>query len=174
MSDIAIRRAEPADLPALLGIYNHYVLHTPITFDIEPRTGRERQEWFGQFAGSGRYQCFVATQGGNAIGWACSTRFKEREAYATSVETSVYCAPDHTGRGLGRQLYARLFDALQAEDIHRAYGGVTLPNEPSVALHLAMGFRHIGTYQEVGRKFGKFWDVALYERPIVSAGRTLR
>lgn len=174
MSDIVIRRAEPADLSALLDIYNHYVLHTPITFDIAPRTLAQRREWFDQFAGSGRYRCFVAALGGKAIGWACSARFKERDAYATSVETSVYCAPDHTGRGLGRRLYATLFDALQAEDIHRAYGGVTLPNEPSVALHLAMGFRHIGTYQEVGRKFGKFWDVALYERPIVSAGRTLR
>jgi len=174
MSDIVIRRAEPADLSALLDIYNHYVLHTPITFDIAPRTLAQRQEWFDQFAGSGRYRCFVAALGGKAIGWACSARFKERDAYATSVETSVYCAPSHTGRGLGRRLYATLFDALQAEDIHRAYGGVTLPNEPSVALHLAMGFRHIGTYQEVGRKFGKFWDVALYERPLIQVDCALR
>ena len=174
MSDIVIRPAESADLSALLDIYNHYVLHTPITFDIAPRTLAQRQEWFDQFAGSGRYRCFVAALGGKAIGWACSARFKERDAYATSVETSVYCAPDHTGRGLGRRLYATLFDALQAEDIHRAYGGVTLPNEPSVALHLAMGFRHIGTYQEVGRKFGKFWDVALYERPLIQVDCVLR
>jgi phosphinothricin acetyltransferase len=171
MSDVEIRRAEPRDLSALLDLYNHYVLNTPITFDIEPRTWRERQDWLGQFAGSRRYQCFVAALGGTAIGWACSTRFKEREAYATSVETSVYCAPDRTGRGLGRRLYATLFDALAGEDIHRAYGGITLPNAPSVALHEAMGFRHIGTYREVGRKFGRFWDVALYERPMVQAGR---
>jgi phosphinothricin acetyltransferase len=173
MSDIVIRRAEPADLSALLDIYNHYVLHTPISFDIAPRTLAQRQEWFDQFAGSGRYRCFVAAQDGKAIGWACSARFKEREAYATSVETSVYCAPDQTGRGLGRRLYATLFDALAAEDIHRAYGGVTLPNEASVALHLRVGFRHIGTYREVGRKFGRFWDVALYERPMDQAGRAL-
>ena len=60
--------------------------------------------------------------------------------------------------------YASLFEALQGEDIHRAYGGITLPNEASIGLHVAMGFRHIGTYREVGRKFGGFWDVALYER----------
>ena len=170
MSDTAIRHAESADISALLDIYNHYVLHTPITFDIEPRTRAQRQEWLDQFRSSGRYQCFVAAQGGKVIGWACSTRFKEREAYATSVETSVYCAPDHTGRGLGRQLYARLFEALQAEDIHRAYGGITLPNGASVALHERMGFRHIGTYREVGRKFGRFWDVALFERPVAALG----
>jgi phosphinothricin acetyltransferase len=174
MSDIVIRRAEPADLSALLDIYNHYVLLTPITFDIEPRSLAQRQEWFGQFGGSGRYQCFIAALGGKAIGWACSTRFKEREAYATSVETSVYCVPDHNGRGVGRRLYATLFDALACEDIHRAYGGITLPNEASVALHERVGFRHIGTYKEVGRKFGRFWDVALYERPLVQADRVIR
>jgi phosphinothricin acetyltransferase len=168
MSDIAIRRAEPGDLPALLDIYNHYVRHTPITFDIAPRSLVQRREWLDQFGESGRYQCFVAARAGKAIGWACSTRFKEREAYATSVETSVYCAPDHTGLGLGRQLYATLFDALSGEDIHRAYGGITLPNEASVALHERVGFRHIGTYREVGRKFGRFWDVALYERPVTA------
>jgi phosphinothricin acetyltransferase len=166
MSDISIRRAEPRDLSALLDIYNYYVLNTPITFDIEPRTLAQRQEWLEQFAPGGRYQCFVASVGGKAIGWACSTKFKERDAYATSVETSVYCAPGFTGRGIGRRLYATLFEALHGEDIHRAYGGITLPNEPSIGLHAAMGFRPIGTYREVGRKFGKFWDVALYERPM--------
>jgi len=167
MSDIVIRRAERGDLSALLDIYNDYVVNTPITFDIAPRTWRERQDWLDQFAPAGRYQCFVASTGGRAIGWACSTKFKEREAYATSVETSVYCAPGFTGRGIGRQLYATLFEALKGEDIHRAYGGITQPNEASNRLHLAMGFRHIGTYTEVGRKFGRYWDVALFERQLL-------
>ncbi|MGA9796605.1 MAG: N-acetyltransferase family protein [Rhizomicrobium sp.] len=162
MSDI--RRAEPRDLPALLAIYNHYVMHTPVTFDIEPRTLVQRQEWLAQFSSHGRYRCFVAEEGGKAIGWACSLKFKEREAYATTIETSVYCAPDRAGKGLGRRLYAALFDALKGEDIHRAYGGITLPNAASVGLHAAMGFRHIGTYTQVGRKFGKYWDVGLYLR----------
>jgi len=166
MSDISIRRAEPCDLSALLDIYNYYVLNTPITFDIEPRTLAQRQEWLEQFAPAGRYQCFVASVGGKAIAWSCSTKFKEREAYATSVETSVYCAPGFTGRGIGRRLYETLIEALQGEDIHRAYGGITLPNEASVGLHVALGFRHIGTQHEVGRKFGTFWDVALYERAL--------
>jgi phosphinothricin acetyltransferase len=164
MSDISIRRAVPADLSALLDIYNYYVLNTPITFDIEARTLAQRQEWFDQFTDAGRYQCFVATVGAKAIGWACSTKLKEREAYATSVETSVYCAPGYTGRGLGRRLYEALFDALANEDIHRAYGGITQPNEASNRLHTAMGFRPVGTQTEVGRKFGKFWDVALVDR----------
>ena len=164
MSDISIRRAEPADLSPLLDIYNDYVLNTSITFDIEPRTLAQRQEWLDQFADRGRYQCFVAAMDAKPIGWACSAKFKEKEAYATSIETSVYCARGYTGRGIGRRLYAALFESLQGEDVHRAYGGITLPNEASIALHVAMGFRPIGTYREVGRKFGRFWDVALYER----------
>jgi len=164
MSDISIRRAEPADLSPLLDIYNDYVLNTSITFDIEPRTLAQRQEWLDRVADRGRYQCFVAATGAKPIGWACSAKFKEKEAYATSIETSVYCARGYTGRGIGRRLYAALFESLQGEDVHRAYGGITLPNEASIALHVAMGFRPIGTYREVGRKFGRFWDVALYER----------
>src|ERR1051326_1209750 len=104
MGDISIRRAEPRDLSALLDIYNYYVLNTPITFDIEPRTLAQRQEWLEQFAPAGRYQGFVASVGEKAVGWSCSAKFKEREAYATSVETSVYCAPGFTGRGIGRRL----------------------------------------------------------------------
>lgn len=164
MSDITIRRAEAADLPALLDIYNHYVLNTPITFDIEPRTLEQRREWFRQFADRGKYQCFVADEGGVAIGWASSSRFKDRAAYDTTIETSIYLAPDATGKGLGRSLYETLFAAIEGEDVHRIFAGATLPNDASVALHRSMGFRQVGVQPEVGRKFGKFWDVALFFR----------
>ena len=166
MAEIVIRRVIQDDLPALLAIYNHYVVHTPVTFDLEPRTLAQRQAWLDTFAPAGRYQCFVAARDGAAIGWANSGKFRERAAYDTSVETSVYLAPGEQGKGLGRSLYRALFDALAAEDVHRAYGVVTLPNEASVGLHLAMGFSHIGTLGEVGRKFGKFWDVAWYGRAL--------
>jgi len=166
MNDITIRRAEQGDLPALLDIYNHYVVNTPVTFDLEPRTLAQRREWLDQFAPSGKYQCFVAARGGRAIGWVCSARFKEKDAYATSIETSIYVAPGEGGKGLGRRLYGTLFDALKGQDIHRAFGGVTQPNEASVALHKSVGFEHIGTYREIGRKFGRFWDVALYLKPM--------
>jgi phosphinothricin acetyltransferase len=164
MTDIAIRHAEQDDLPELLAIYNHYVVHTPITFDLEPRTLAQRREWFDEFAKMGKYQCFVAIDQGRPLGWVCSAKFKEKAAYSSSVETSVYLAPGEIGKGIGRRLYRTLFEALSGEDIHRAFGGITLPNEASVALHRSVGFEHIGTYPEIGRKFGKYWDVALYLR----------
>ena len=165
MSDVAIRRVEPGDLPALLDIYNYYVVHTPVTFDLEPRTLAQRRDWLNGFGTSGRYQCFVAVKGGAAIGWACTARFKDKAAYETSAETSIYLAPGEAGRGLGRRLYETLFAALAGEDLHQIYAGITVPNDASVALHEKMGFRLVGAYDEVGRKFGRFWDVAWFARP---------
>lgn len=165
MSDVVIRRAAPEDLPALLEIYNYYVAATHVTFDIEPRTLEQRRQWLGQFSETGRHQCFVAARGDRAFGWAASVAFKDRAAYDSSVETSVYLAPGEIGKGLGRSLYGALFAALPGADVHRVYAGIALPNVASVRLHEAMGFAHIGTYREVGRKFGRYWDVAWYERP---------
>jgi phosphinothricin acetyltransferase len=165
-----IRRAREGDVPALLDIYNYYVANTHITFDLEPRTLAERIVWFSQFAASGRYQCFVAEEGGRVVGWASSSRFKERAAYDSSVETSVYLAPKETGRGIGRPLYEALFAALADEDVHRAYGAIATPNETSIALHAKLGFLRAAVYHEVGRKFGRFWDVEVYERAM---GKTL-
>lgn len=79
---------------------------------------------------------------------------------------SVYCAPEAAGRGIGTLLYTALFEALAGEDLHRAYAGIALPNEASVRLHDRFGFRHLGTYEEVGRKFDRYWDVAWYEKKL--------
>lgn len=164
MNQISIRRAEQRDLPALLAIYNHYVVHTHVTFDLEPRTLKQRQEWFDSFADTGRYQCFVAVKGGAAIGWACSMKFKDKAAYETSVETSIYLAPGESDQGHGTRLYETLFEALKGADVHRLFGGIAQPNDASVLLHLKVGFRHVGTYTQVGRKFDRYWDVAWYGR----------
>jgi len=159
---IAIRRAQIGDAAPLAQIYNHYVRETLITFDTEPKTVEERTLWLSHFAAAGRYQCFVMQDGAQVIGWASSHRFRDRAAYDTTVETSIYLTPDHHGRGLGQRLYATLFDALAGEDVHRAYAGITQPNAASNRLHAALGFREAGLLPEVGRKFGRFWDVATY------------
>ncbi|WP_407552258.1 N-acetyltransferase family protein [Streptomyces sp. Pv4-95] len=100
------------------------------------------------------------------LGYATSSAFRPKAAYATSVEVTVYCAPRAVGRGVGTLLYEALFEALAGEDVHRAYAGIALPNESSVRLHARFGFRHIGTYTEVGRKFGRYWDVAWYQKDL--------
>lgn len=103
---------------------------------------------------------------GALLGYATSSSFRPKAAYAPSVEVTVYCAPHAAGRGVGTLLYKALFEALADEDVHRAYAGITQPNEASTRLHTRFGFRHIGTYTEVGRKFGRYWDVAWYQKDL--------
>jgi phosphinothricin acetyltransferase len=168
MAGAVIRPVEQCDLPALTDIYNHYVRETPITFDIEPRTLAQRQAWLDGFTPAGRYQCFVAVEDGAPVGWASSHRYNERAAYETTVASGIYLAPEACGQGLGRRLYATLFQALEKQDIHRIFAGITLPNEASVRLHHALGFEPVGIYREVGRKFSRYWDVTAYLKPLKS------
>jgi phosphinothricin acetyltransferase len=140
------------------------VVNTPITFDLEPVTLAARREWFEQFSQHGRHRLWVAARGGAVIGYAASHSFRVKRAYDTTVEPSVYCAPDACGGGVGRALYTAMFDALQGEDVHAYVAGITLPNEPSIRLHMRFGFRPAGVTHGVGRKFGVYWDVGWYER----------
>jgi len=164
MSDPIIRPVEPGDLPALLAIYNHYVETTAITFDLEPKTLAQRQKWLDEFAPTGRHQCFAAVKDGEAIGWASTGKFRAKAAYDGTVETSIYLKPGEAGQGLGHRLFDTLFAALATEDVHVAIGVITLPNAPSEGLHRACGFELVGTLKQSGRKFGRFWDVGLYQK----------
>jgi len=171
-----IRPGRIGDLAPLARLYDDYIARTAITFDLEPygTEGRRpwieqfsasgRHRWIEQFSASGRHRLFVADADGEAIGFASSQTFRPKGAYATSVETSIYLARDWTGRGLGARLYAALFDALAGEDVHRAYAGITLPNDASVALHERCGFARVAVFDEVGFKLGRYWSVAWYEK----------
>ncbi|MGY1456671.1 N-acetyltransferase family protein [Streptomyces sp. SS8] len=166
--EVQVRAGEEGDLPDLTDIYNHYVRETPVTFDTEPLAPEARRPWLLSHPKDGPHRLLVAldAESNRLLGYATSSPFRPRPAYSTSVEVSVYLAPDACGRGVGTLLYERLFDALGGEDVHRAYAGIAQPNEASVRLHARFGFRHIGTYGEVGRKFGRYWDVAWYEKPL--------
>jgi phosphinothricin acetyltransferase len=161
-----IRPAELRDVPALVDVYNHYIATTAITFDIEPVTVESRTEWFRHYAPTGRHRLLVGYDGRALLGYASTSPFAVKAAYETSVEVSVYLAPDQTRRGLGTALYEALFASVAGEDIHRAYAGITLPNEASVALHLRFGFSDVGVYREVGRKFGRYHDVLRMQREL--------
>lgn len=161
-----VRAARREDLPRLTEIYNHYVVHSPATFDLQPKTLEQRAEWFAQFAETGRYRLMVAEMDGAVLGYAGSTRFRVKPGYDATVETSIYCAPEAVERGVGAQLYAGLFEALAGEDIHRFVAGYVPPNPASAALHARFGFRAVGTFTEQGYKFGRYWDVCWMERPL--------
>lgn len=162
-----IRDATLDDLPTLTEIYNYYILHTPITFDLQPYEPYGRRAWFEEHAATGRHRLLVAEdEHGHLLGYATSSRWRPKAAYDTTVESSVYCRHGETGRGTGTQLYAALFEAIAQHDVHRIVAGATMPNAASVALHERFGFTRVGEFAEVGRKFGKYWNVAWFERPM--------
>jgi phosphinothricin acetyltransferase len=163
---LVVRPAVEHDLEALNDMYNQYVKDTHFTFDLEPMTIEARREWFTHYGPAGRHRLLVAASADTVVGYACTSEWRTRPAYETSVETSVYLAPDAVGRGGGTRLYEELFKSLEGEDVHRAYAGIALPNPASVALHERFGFKRVAHFTEQGRKFGRYWDVAWFEKPL--------
>ncbi|NBE54497.1 GNAT family N-acetyltransferase [Streptomyces boluensis] len=165
-TEMQVRPGTDGDLNPLTDLYNHYIRETAVTFDTAPFRPDERLPWLRSHPEDGRHRLLVAQRapGSPILGYATSSAFRPKPAYETSVEVSVYLAPDAIGRGIGSLLYDALFTALATEDVHRAYAGIALPNAASVKLHERFGFAHVGTYAEVGRKFGRYWDVAWYEK----------
>lgn len=162
---MTVRPATDADAAAISAVYDHHVLHTLATFDLVPPTLEHRRAWLADHAG-GRHRVLVAERAGAVVGFASSGRFRPRPAYDATVETSVYLAPDAVGQGLGRALYTALFEVLAGEDVHRAIAVIAQPNPASEALHRAFGFRQVGTFGEVGHKFGRYVDVAWFQKDV--------
>jgi len=161
-----VRAATDEDLEAINDIYNHYVRETHITFDDEPVTIEWRRDWFGHYAATGRHRLLVATDDGGVVGYTSSSRFRPKPGYITSVETSIFLHPDAVGKGIGSRLYSALFQALEGEDVHQIYAGIALPNPASIALHERFGFKRVAHFSEQGRKFGRYWDVDWFEKPL--------
>ena len=166
MTAPVVRPGRVADLPSLTRIYNHYVTTSGATFDVEEQTLDQRREWFDHHAATGPHRLLVSEVAGEVVGWASSGRLRTRPAYDLSVETSVYLDPPATGRGIGVLLAAALLDELAGEDLHRAFALVAVPNDASEAVHRRLGYTHVGTWSEAGRKLGRWWDVRWYERPL--------
>lgn len=163
---VSVRAAGEEDLGGINDLYNEYVRTAHYTFDVDPMSSDARREWFSHYGDSGRHRVLVAVDGDQVVGYASSGTYRVKAAYETSIETSIYLAPEATGMGIGTKLYAALFEALAGEDVHRAYAGISLPNPASIALHERFGFKRAGHFSEQGRKFGRYWDVAWYEKAL--------
>ena len=160
-----IRPASLADLRVVTDIYNYYVQNSDATFDIQPFTPEQRVGWFQDHSDGQRHRLLVAEQKtGEILGYAASGPFRSKEGYRTTVEVTVYCSPGATGMGIGAALYRELFQLLAGQDVHRAVAGIAQPNAASNALHERFGFARVGTFTEVGRKFGKYIDVLWMEK----------
>lgn len=166
---MVIRHADPArDGAACAAVYAPYVLDTPISFEEEPPNAAELARRIELT--SARYPWLVAEEDGTMGGYAYATEHRSRAAYRWAAEVTVYIAPQHQRRGLGRALYRALLDLLVRQGVQVAVAGITLPNDASVGLHEACGFKPVGVYERIGWKAGRWWDVGWWELELIERG----
>ena len=159
-----IRPASIADAERILQIYAPYVTETPISFEITIPPLAEIADRIRAYSKISPWLVFE--HDAKIVGYAYASPHKSRAAYNFTVETSAYVAPEFQRRGIARKLYVELFQDLARRNYHLALAGVVLPNEASVRLHERMGFVFVGTYHEVGFKFGQWHDVGWWQRKI--------
>lgn len=167
----AIRPARPDDAAAIAAIYAPHVERGTATFELDPPDAAAMGERMAEFAGL--YPWLVATNGdaeGGVLGYACAARFRERAAYRWTTETAIYMSDAAQGQGLGRQLYDALTDTLKAQGFTQAIGTIALPNDASIRLHEAVGFRRAGFLREVGFKAGRWIDVGYWQCDLAEPG----
>ena len=160
---IRLRLATPDDAEAVRAIYNHEVEHTTATFDLVVRSLDDQRAWLA--ARSGAFGTIVAVEATShyLVGFASLSPYKERAAYRTSVEDSVYVRRDAHGRGIGRALLSHVLDLAEDSGFHAVMARIEASGTASRALHARCGFDLVGIEREIGRKFGRWLDVALMQ-----------
>ena len=156
-----LRAARESDLPEILDIYNHAVANTTATFDVGSRTLEVQQVWFREHVPP--HPAIVWEEDGRVLGWASLSPYHSRCAYRFSAEASVYVAPDAQGKGIGEALLREIVRLGAENGMHSIIGSITAENRASCALAEKVGFRKVGTMEEVGYKFGRWLDVAYYQ-----------
>ena len=160
-----IRPATIADADPVAGIYNHYVKETTVTFEEEAVPSPEIAHRI-QAVQSASLPWLIAERDAETVGYAYAAKWHARAAYRFSVEITVYVDACHTGHGVGSRLYDRLFPILKARGIHAVMACIALPNESSVTLHEKFGLSKVAHFNEVGFKFGRWIDVAYWQRTL--------
>ena len=158
---LRLRPATVADAAAISAIYAPYVRDTTISFELEAPDEAEMAARIAAITAS--YPYFVAEEHGAVIGYCYASQHRTRAAYQSSVDFGIYLAPAARGRGIGTLLGRAVLDAARERGYHAAFAGIAQPNPASVALHEKLGFTHLGTYREVGRKFDAWHDVGWWQ-----------
>jgi phosphinothricin acetyltransferase len=160
---VEVRPAQLDDAEAIRAIYNIEVTTSTVTFDLVPRSLAEQRAWL--LDRSGAHLAVVAEdEGGGIVGFGSLSPYRDRPAYRTTVEDSVYVHRDHQGRGIGTVLLGALVEGATAHGFHAVMARVVGGHTASIALHERLGFEVVGTEREVGRKFGRWLDVVLMQR----------
>ena len=156
-----IRTATLSDARTITEIYNYYILNTIITFEMETVSREEIAARIEKYLKMGPY--LVYEENREVVGYAYLSHFRERKAYENTVESTIYLKNGLGGKGIGFQLYSELL-AQAASNYHTVVAGISLPNEGSVRLHEKCGFKKVGHFAEVGRKFDRWIDVGFWQK----------
>ncbi len=158
-----VRRAVLDDAPAIADIYNLEVTTSTVTFDLVPRDVDEQRAWLAEREGAHAALVAVDDQD-EVVGFGSLSPYRDRPAYRTTVEDSIYVRRDQQRRGVGRLLLAELVTTATATGFHSVMARIVGGHEASISLHASMGFELVGTEREVGRKFGRWLDVVVMQR----------
>jgi phosphinothricin acetyltransferase len=159
---LTIRQATLDDIEAITNIYNEAIMTTVASFDTEPKTEADRRDWFAKHGP--RRPILVAELNNKVVGWASLSDWSYHDAYASTVELSIYIKEESRHRGIGKRLFKALIEEGEKAGLHTIIARITEGNEGSVHLHESLGFEHIGVMREVGRKFGRMLDVQLMQK----------
>lgn len=159
---LIIRPADTDDVNAITDIYNEAILNTVASFDTKPKTMAEQKTWFDHHGS--RRPVLVAQLDGTVIGWASLSDWSHHDAYADTVEISIYIKEGFRGKGMGRELMEAIIDEGKKAGLHTIIARITDGNAESIHLHESLGFKHIGVMREAGFKFGELLDVYLMQK----------
>jgi L-amino acid N-acyltransferase YncA len=172
MPPVSIRPARPADIAAITRIYAHAVRHGTASFELEPPQEAEMARRQNALLAGG-FPYLTAENDGEVLGYAYAGPYRARPAYRFTVEDSVYIAPAAQRRGLGRALLQALIVESEARGYRQMIAIIgDSAQDASIALHAALGFQLIGTFQAVGFKFGRWLDTVLMQRPLGRGAET--
>jgi phosphinothricin acetyltransferase len=158
MMTIEIRKADINDVPSILEIVNHAILHTTSNYLYEAQTLETQIQWF-EDKKTKKFPVIVAVANETVVGFGTYGTFREKIGYQYTVEHSVYVAPDFVGKGIGTLLLSELIQLAKSEGYHVMVGGIDAANLDSIAFHKKFGFTENGVLKEVGFKFGKWLDL---------------
>lgn len=164
-NDLITRPAQPADASSIAAIYAYHVAHGTASFDTTPRSKAETAAKIAQCAANG-WPFLVAEAGREIVGYAYATQFRDRPAYASTCESSIYVAVSHLGQGIGRTLLAALIEVASQAGFRQMIAVVGGAEPASVALHVKAGFTEAGRMHSVGRKFGRWLDTVYLQRSL--------
>ena len=169
-SPLIVRLATADDADTIRTIYNREVTGSTVTFDLRPRSVDDQRAWLKAHAGA--HPAVVAAAGAVVVGFGSLSPYRDRPAYATSVEDSVYVDASARGQGAGRLILAELVRLAGLHGFHTVLGRIVGGHEASIALHRACGFELVGVEREVGRKFGRWLDVVVMQHLLAADGTT--